>query len=332
MMKVYSGVVTLIVVVIFGVYLWHNNQNRAAINTDVTNERGSVVRENDVKVNPYVNPAKVMEIGKHYIIDFSALRDKLRASTASQKSPVYVYFNYLNNGSWIGINEREEFTAASLVKVPLAMAVYKAVEDGRLSLDTKYALSESDLDSNFGDLYKVGVGQEYTMDELVSIMLRQSDNTAKNAITSIFTKVGIMDPLQDVYVNLGWDFLPALSNGDNVTPDQNYTKISLKVLSNMFVALYNATYINIEHSQAILEHLTQTSFSDEIDAGVPDDISVSHKIGVGGADNTYSDCGIVYAPNRHYLLCIGTEGLSEKQADVFMADISRQVYDYVISN
>ncbi len=333
MMKIYSGVATLIAVVFFGMYMWLGNQNSTVINSNVTTgERELAVRENDVKINSYINPAKVMEIGKHYIIDFSALRDNLRTTTTNLKGQAYVYFSYLNNGSWIGINEREEFTAASLVKVPLAMAVYKAVEGGRLSLDATYTLVESDLDSNFGDLYKVGAGQEYTVGELVSIMLRQSDNTAKNALTSMFSKIGIDDPLEDVYANLGWEFLPALSGGEDHTQDPNYTKISLKVLSNMFVALYNATYINIENSQVILNHLAQTSFSDEIDAGVPEDIPVSHKIGVGGADNTYSDCGIVYAPNRHYLLCLGTNGLAEKQADAFMADISRQVYDYVINN
>lgn len=39
-----------------------------------------------------------------------------------------VYFRDLNNGPWVGINEKEKFTPASLSKVPLMMAYYKEAE------------------------------------------------------------------------------------------------------------------------------------------------------------------------------------------------------------
>lgn len=284
------------------------------------------------KSYPYINKTKVYELGKHYIIDFTSLKKEIVAIQKKYPHKTYIYFDYLNNGSWIGIGEREEITAASLVKVPLAMAVYKAIEERKFTPEQRYALSDFDLDSNFGDLYKSGADSFFTIEDLVKIMLEQSDNTARSALYTVFSRIGIADPLADVYSNLGWDFAPPLLNeGQNVDPNY-YNKISLKVLSNMFLSLYNATYVNLDNSQKILDFLANSPYNDKIRAGVPKDIAVSHKIGTAGQENTFSDCGIVYSPNRHYMLCIGSINADEKTAAQFMAEISKAVYVFVITN
>lgn len=279
----------------------------------------------------YLNKTKILDLKKHYIIDFSSLKKQLLEVNKKYTAKTYVYFAYLNNGSWVGLNERDEFTAASLVKVPLAMAVFKAIEEQRLSLNDKYTLSDLDLDSNFGELYKIGADQQFTVIELVRIMLEQSDNTARNAVYTIFSKIGVSDPLAEVYGSLGWEILPPITS-DGQMVDTNYGAINLKVLSNMFLALYNATYIDIEHSQMVLDYLAHTPFTDKVRAGVPEGVDVAHKIGTAGLESTFSDCGIVYAPNRHYLLCLGVSGASEKNAANFMREVSETVYGFVINN
>jgi beta-lactamase class A len=91
--------------------------------------------------------------------------------------------------------------------------------------------------------------------------------------------------------------------------------------------LYLACFVNKDHSQQILRDLTQTPFSDRISDGVPKDVLVAHKIGVYG-DQADSDCGIVYLPDRHYLLCI-MFALPPAQANQHMATVSKLVYDFV---
>ncbi|MBI5306292.1 serine hydrolase, partial [Candidatus Wolfebacteria bacterium] len=209
------------------------------------------------------------------------------------------------------------------------MAVLKAVEDGRLKLSDSYSLEELDLDQGFGDLYKVGADKEFTVEELLKIMLEQSDNTAFNAVFIVFRRIGIDDPLGSVYGFLGWESLPSIPELGE-TP--NYSKITLKTLANLFITLYDAKYVSVEYSNKLLAYLANTPFNDKIDAGVPDDVTVAHKIGTATLSETFSDCGIVYAPNRHYLLCLGSNGGDEKHAAKFMAEASKAVYKYVIGN
>ncbi|MEK7465278.1 MAG: serine hydrolase [Patescibacteria group bacterium] len=273
---------------------------------------------------PLINPTILSDLNKHFIINFKPLRVELEKVQKMYPQKTYVYFLYLNSGSWIGLNERDEFTAASTTKVPLAISLFKAVEEGKINFEDVYTLDASDLDKNFGDLYMVGPGESLTVRELAKIMLEHSDNTAKNALLNSLEQLGIKNPLQPVYESFGWTF----DFGEN----PNFTKINLKTLSNMFLALYNVKYINAANSQQILDYLTNTPFNEKIRDGVPNSILVAHKIGVSKNDETFSDCGIVYAPNRNYILCAGFNGGNEEKANEFMKTISRMVYDYVINN
>jgi len=279
----------------------------------------------------FINPTVTSNLNKHFIINFKSLKEQFIEIQKKYSQKTYIYFVYLNNASWVGLNEKDLFTAASTLKVPLAMALFKAIEEGRLKLTDSYALDELDLDEGFGELYKVGPDKEFTVEELVKIMLEQSDNTAMRGIGNIFRKIGIEDPFVDVYQSMGWE------KGDMelvrvMGQPQNYQEISLKILSNMFLALYNAQYVNIEYSQKILEYLNQSPFNDKIVAGVPETILVAHKIGISAGDETFSDCGIIYAPNRQYLLCVGSNGANEESANQFMAEVSRAAYQFVINN
>lgn len=278
---------------------------------------------------PLLNSEAVQNLQKHYIINFGPLRNDLGNIQKSYPQKSFVYFDYLNNSSWIGLNEKDMFTAASTVKVPLAMALMKAVESGKIKLTDSYTLDSLDLDPSFGDLYKAGADKAFTVEELIKIMLEQSDDTAMMAIFNIFNKLGINDPLGDVYTTMGWTAFIGQPLGSDGKPD--YQDINTKTLSNMFTALYNATYVDADSSQKILAYLANTPFNDKIDAGVPDGVTVAHKIGVYADNNTYSDCGIVYAPNRNYILCVGFVG-DENSAKTFMSKVSKTAYQYVIDN
>lgn len=289
----------------------------------------TVVRTVDLKKTSeleMLNPVVLSNINKHFIINFQPLREKFLEIDEKYPSKNYVYFTYLNNAAWVGLNERELITAASLIKVPLAMAYLKAVEERKFSGNELYTLSQEDLNDGFGELYKVGAGEQLTANQLVEIMLQNSDNTASYALMSLFSRIGIDNPFEDVYKAMGWEDTALI--GETTT----YGEIHLKLLSNMFLSLYNATYVNAEHSALILSNLAKTFFNDQIVAGVPDGIIISHKTGVNEENQTYSDCGIVYAPNRSYLLCAASVGVSKKEAANFIAEISEVTYDYVISN
>ena len=253
------------------------------------------------------------------LVNFEPLRSKLRDDLSYYNGNISLYFEYLPTGTSIRLGDGEQLVGASLLKVPAAMELYSLSEQGKVNLDDKITLKKEWLDSNFGTLYKKGAGYTTTIRELAKIMIEQSDNTALNAVQSI---------------------LNAHSNGKTLSAydalDVDYTdnartnlSLSARAYASFLKCLYFACYVSTDSSQEILTYLTHSTYTDEGRLGkyIPDSVAIAHKIGVAG-DEVQPDCGIVYIPNRNYLLCVMVGENKERGGEV-IAQTSKMVYDYV---
>lgn len=258
------------------------------------------------------------------IINFTPLRTKLTTLTGRPRGfQAGVYFEYLPSGVSIGINEKTEFISASLLKLPFIMGVAKKVEQGMIDEDTILTLDQTDLDQRFGSLWKAGVGGQLLVRDAMQMALAQSDNTAVN----------VLNRQMDVDVNTlvlnALDIPIVLRATDAVVSAKNYASI--------LRCLYLSCLLKYKNSQALLEYLSQSPFDNGIKAGVPKDVRVSHKIGIYDHANhdggVRSDCGIVYAPKRPYILCVIVEGDKTQETAMtdFMKAVSAEIFAYVTS-
>lgn len=267
---------------------------------------------------PYLSPRIFAEQQNDRLINFIPLREKLNDYLKTVDATKGVYFEYLPTGVSIGINEKEPFYFASLLKIPVVMAVYKKIEKGPLKISDKITVKEEHLNKNYGDLYKRGFGYQLSISELFDYTLVNSDNTANHVLNSLLTQADILE----VFAAL--DIPAELLNNQPVVTTKNYSSI--------LRSLYLSSYLDKASSNDILDRLTKSDFNEQLDAGVPDQIKVAHKIGFVEEPNTkvqiHSDCGIIYVAKRPYILCLMFKG-EKAAADQFMANVSRLVYDFV---
>lgn len=267
---------------------------------------------------PLLSKRVFQENPNDVIINFVPLRKALRQYVVEQNNTVGVYFEYLPSGISIGANDREEVKLASLSKVPLVMSVLKKVERGELKLDDKLVLKKKDLNDKFGDLWKEGEGATFTIQELIEVCLKKSDNTAYYMLFDLLTDAEIIE----VYENLEIE----------VSSKESEPEVSPKSYSSIFRSLYLSSYLSEVNSNYILKILSETIFTDKIPAGVPANIPISHKIGVfsraDSPDKVFTDCGIIYIPERPYVLCVFVQG-DDAQAKKDISYISKMVFGYV---
>ena len=252
------------------------------------------------------------------IINFVPLRKALQQKfdgIAAQKS---FYFEYLPSGTSIRVGADNELIAASLIKVPLCMNLYKAAELGKVDLDRTVTIKSSELDNAYGDLWEKGAGTRITLRDAAKLALTQSDNTATHVIFD--TIHGLLTADQESLNQLDVD--QNMQNGEAV--------INAKSYASVLKGLYLSSYLQPKNSEEILQYLTQSTATNRLVAGLPGGIRAAHKIGVYNAAWSESDCGIVYVPKRPYVVCVMV-GLPDTQANQFIADVSKQVYQYVIS-
>jgi beta-lactamase class A len=252
------------------------------------------------------------------ILNFTPLRQQLNTYFTDKKLSGGVYFEYLPTGTSIRISDDSREIAASLMKLPLAMELYKMKELGKVDLTKEVTLQQSWLDSGYGTLYLKGAGYKLTLKEAASIMLKQSDNTALKAIG--YSTQGLLSADQSVLASLDVDF--------KQNPDLTVS-ISSKAYSSILKCLYFSCYLNREDSEEILETLTDTEFNNRLLGGISDrGIKVAHKIGVA-SETTQSDCGIVYLPKRNYILCIMLNENNGPSTNEHIAAISKTAYDFL---
>lgn len=261
------------------------------------------------------------------VINFTGLRTELRQYMEHSPARSGVYFEYLPSGVSIGVNEKEVFFTASLIKLPTVMRTYYLISQGKISEGQTVTLAESQIDKGYGDLWQNGAGATVTVTDLIAKTLRDSDNTAFRALQDLIepfnTNQGDKHSLQDVYNYLD---IPEDDAGGNagITP---------KNFSSVLRSLYLSAYLPYELSEKILGQLTESTFNDWLPEPLPEEIKVAHKFGLYDAKPyqyaVHSDCGIIYVPKRPYLLCVMVNTPDGEVAKQEIRAISKAVYDYV---
>ncbi len=245
---------------------------------------------------------------------------------------ISVYFRDLNNGPWFGIDERLEFFPASLMKLPTSMNFFKLAEGRPSLLKERLVLKEKIVFPNevqtIPPSEEIEIGKEYSIEGLIDRALIFSDNQAagllynealptleaKGYLTN--TNAGLQNDLNVLETILG----------------PNSTVMSVKNYAGLFRVLYNASFLNRELSEKVLRILSMVEYKDALVAGVPAGTVVAHKFGEAGqvgGERQLHDCGIVYYPNRPYILCIMTRGNKFEELPAMIRQISSEVYRHV---
>lgn len=269
----------------------------------------------DYEVSPELKDREIVVL-KHKIQRYAD--DKIAKNQAMYVS---VYFRDLLNGPWFGINERDNFAPASLLKVPLMIAYLKYAEQNPEILDHTLVYDnpakEVLVRQNIIPEKILEPGKPYRIEELLQRMIEYSDNRANGLLLEYIDK----NILDKVYKDLGIEIPNIRSKSDFITT---------KGYSSFFRILFNASYLSKEMSEKALEMLSKSTFKVGIVAGVPGNVTVAHKFAERGNDEnqTYQlhDCGIVYYNDRPYLLCVMTYGRDFKTLSELIKDISSIVY------
>ncbi|MFA6320316.1 MAG: serine hydrolase [Candidatus Omnitrophota bacterium] len=242
------------------------------------------------------------------------------------KGEVAVIVKDLDTGWQIEENKDMPIPSASLVKIPIMMAYFAAAEEGRIKLDDTMELKQSDKTDGSGKLKNSPAGTVCKIEDLIRLMITESDNTAANMLIN---KMG-MDVLEGYFAKFGlrhtnlsrkmMDFKHRKNGVENYTTAQD--------MANALEKLYRGKFINRDVSQKCLDILADQKVNDRIPRKLPKGVVVSHKTGL--ENSVCHDVGIVYTDKGDFLICAlakhkhGTARPTKK----FIASLSLLTYNY----
>lgn len=250
-----------------------------------------------------------------------------------------VAFKDLQTSDTLFINARETFHAASTMKTPVMIEVYKQAHEGVWSLtdsvDVKnefksivdgslYSLDSTD-DSEH-ELYK-RVGKKRTVADLTYDMIIVSSNLATNLVIEYVDAKKVTQTIRDlgakdIQVLRGVEDSKAYEQGLNNTT----TAFDLMLI---FEHLAQGELISKKACDDMIRILLDQKFKEIIPAKLPEDVKVAHK--TGSITGVRHDSGIVFLPDgRKYVLVLLSKEMKNTDAGIeSMATVSRMIYDYV---
>lgn len=277
----------------------------------------------------FLNPAVRLIKKDNLIVNFQGLRELLQTKYETKKDyTVSIYFEYLPTGANISTHKDEKIWPASLIKIPVAMAVMKKVQDGKWKLTNELVILDEDKDSEYGELYKKPTGTTISIKKLLEESLINSDNTAHFVLLRNLDS----EELEDVYNHLGLDdIIDALKRSSKDTAEDN--RMTAKRYAIFFRSLYNATFLDVQYSQLFLSIL-ENAPRDLLGQEIPKDVPFVHKTGIRTDEAVRADSGIVYVSGRPYLLTVmiqknNKEKFNEEEVNLIFNDIGKEVYTYV---
>lgn len=256
---------------------------------------------------------------------------------ANNASDVSVYFRELNTNNWIGVNTDDTYSPASMLKVITLVAFLRASEsnpdllDEAVTLDVPSAENEDTNQDYYPSENQAKIGGTYTTEQLLSYMIDDSDNNSALTLSSLIGAQTLNQTFTDFNIP---------NNNENAASDF----MSVKMYSRIWRALYDGTYISQTLSNQALDLLSHTTFTEGLVAGVPAGTTVSHKFGertiniqstsgnaVTSQTRELHDCGIVYAPNNPYFICVMTKGNDFTVLQKIISDLSAIAWKQVAS-
>ena len=86
------------------------------------------------------------------------------------------------NGDRYDYKEHRQFGAASTVKIPLMIEIYRQIDRGERALTDRYVLRDEDRAVGSGVMHHLDTGATLTLNDLIYLMISISDNTATNLL------------------------------------------------------------------------------------------------------------------------------------------------------
>src|SRR6187399_1685984 len=272
-------------------------------------------------------------------IAMRSLKENIDQELSKQEGVFAVAFKDLSTGKELLINDTITFHAASTMKTPVLMEVYKQADEGKFSLSDSLLIknefksivdgshfSLDSTDDSETELYK-HIGEKRTISFLLYQMIIVSSNFSTNLIIELVNAKNVSATMQqlgakDIHVLRGVEDGKAFEKGLNNT-------ITANGLMMLFEKMAKGETVNPAASQAMIDILLDQKFNDIIPAELPAGVKVAHK--TGSITGVHHDSGIIFLPNgKKYILVLLSKNLKDEKAAIkAMAHVSKLIYEFV---
>ena len=214
------------------------------------------------------------------------------------------------------------FRAASVVKIPLMIEVYRRVEAGTLALDEPHVLTDADRAAGSGVLLHLHAGLAPSIEDLVYLTMSISDNAATNLL---IRRVG-MAAVNQTIRSLGMtdSVLAREMKGRPAEPGEEENWATPEDYLRVVRLLLDGQAAGPAGTAAMVTMLERQQNGRRIGRYVPEAPGVRWGSKTGGLKGVTNDVGFVTGPGGRLILSVFCEGMADLHVgEQCIGDIAR---------
>ncbi|PKD17131.1 serine hydrolase [Salegentibacter salinarum] len=239
----------------------------------------------------------------------------------------------------IFINHHEDFHAASTMKTPVMIEVFKQASEEKFSLQDSLLIKNEfksivdgssysmELGRDSGEHLYVQIGQKRSIEDLVTDMIIYSSNLATNIVIELVDAKNVNKTMR----NLGALNINVLRGVEDMKAYEAGLSNSTTAYDLMliFEALANGNVVNPEADKKMLEILRQQKHNDLIPHLLPEDLNIANK--TGWITGVHHDSALIELPDgTKYILVLLSKNMKDMDAGTKMlTEVSKMIYDHV---
>jgi len=188
--------------------------------------------------------------------------------------------------------------AASTIKIAILIALFRAIDEGKLDLATRRELHAADKVPGSGVLRAMDDGLALTLHDLAHLMIAISDNSASNMLIEAVGLEAVNAALRDLGAHdsvQGRKFY-----GRAALPGEPENLTTARDLARLLVAILGNQAASAASCEAMLGYLRGQSHLDRLARRLPESVPYAGK--TGSLTGTVLDAGIIFAPARPLII------------------------------
>ena len=235
-----------------------------------------------------------------------------------------IYVKGLSTGECFSMNKDIRASSASIIKLFIMGAVFQSVQEGRFTLHERISVKAEDR-IPYSIIALLEPEHSYSIQDLITLMIIQSDNTATNVLISLLGMeyiqgfINAQGMKNTVIARKMLDFTAKEEGRDNIT--------TVEDVSTYLISLYEKKVVNSSFSEQMLYILSKQLDDSIMKRELSEEVHISHK--TGGLPNLKHDAGIVYTEEENYIFVMFTwNGKDDACGKRIIGKVSKLVFDY----
>ncbi|QXD14011.1 class A beta-lactamase-related serine hydrolase [Rhodocaloribacter litoris] len=243
-----------------------------------------------------------------------------------------VYVRHLPTGRYAAIHADTLFPTASLIKVPILIKTFDAIERGELAYQQELVYRDSlrypgvDLLGSFKD------GEKIALSKMVMLMLTMSDNTASLWLQHL---CGTGTAINAWLAAHGFEHTRVNSRtpGREAARERyGWGQTTPREIAELLVMIREGRAVSPAASEEMYRTLTRTYWDDEALSQLPPTVQAASK--QGAVSRSRSEVALVNAPHGDYVFAVITKNQEDTSWDhdnegfVLLRDVSRLLWEH----